>query len=893
MAITVDDSNNRVEDMEGVGPTVSNIGSGGGGSIDNTFFIQGSQAVSRKVTNTSARGMWISGFTAINMSAAGDNRVWLFKGTLLDYVDVNSNGFNAFIASNSATSPSLSDSNEYLLHDNGTQGQGEFQYPILGGWIFQAIDPNVSEWIDVINGTPDLTAIDFFGISAGLTTGVAKSTNIYIDSIDLGDGLYLVGTTPDGTYQDFVDYDLNSKTTGRFGHIRLNGSNIDTGIVVLGKLVIGRNAAGTSTLTDFTDSNKSLRWPGGLVDVGWNKHEFDCATSNTTISLTNCTFIGGGRDNRKIYFDSEREVIGGTTDQINKVGHGFASGDAVTYSNEGGTNLGGLISGTNYFVERIDNNNISLHAISSGRRAAFNGSTPISLTPASAGTGQNHSLIRVPDTRPDIIVTGSAAGASITVTNCLFQRCRNIVLTSAASFDSGTMLGCSQLTLGGAILDGLNILSPTTSEGDIFTSGSIVEIEKITNTTFLQGSTGGHAIEITGSTGTLDISNLTFTSYGPDPENGKGHSFHTQTDVDDINDEIDYVGHNFTTGDPVFYSRHDPSDGTLGTDAIGMSDGDLVYVRSVTANSFSLHPTRFDAENSGTNKINLTDGSTGEIHTFYSADAAIVNNTGGLVTINVTGGNTPTIRNKGTSYTVVVNAVTVEVNGVTEGTRVAIIGNGGAEDGNIIVEGYADSTGTVTGSFSGTTPQGVIIRARNGGIINAAIQDNGGIFTDFTDAARSLTSSPGIGSTNDVDLTPATPAINDAFYFGGLKIFEEICINVTTAGSNYTGSWDYWNGSSWISLTVTDTTSSFQTLGKGEVSFTAPSDWATTNVNSQGPFYYVRFIIDSVSSPIQARGDSITLNKTVKYIPFESSGTIQSGSGLTVTAVWQEDNINP
>ena len=54
MAITVDDSNNRVEDMEGVGPTVSNIGSGSGGSIDNTFFIQGSQAVSRKVTNTSS-----------------------------------------------------------------------------------------------------------------------------------------------------------------------------------------------------------------------------------------------------------------------------------------------------------------------------------------------------------------------------------------------------------------------------------------------------------------------------------------------------------------------------------------------------------------------------------------------------------------------------------------------------------------------------------------------------------------------------------------------------------------------------------------------------------------------------------------------------------------------
>jgi hypothetical protein len=660
-AVAISDSNNRVEDFEGAGPTYANIGAGAAGGNDTTFFIQGVQAGSRKVVATDARGFWVSGFVAVNMSAAGDNRVLLFKGNLTDYVDVNSAGFNAFIASASAVNPTNSDSYEYLLHDDGSQGVGEFQYPILGGWIFEAIDPNVPEWIDVINGTIDLTAVDYFAISAGLANGAAKSTNIYFDSADLGDGLYLVGGDggdADGVYQDWVTDDQGTQTAGRFGHVTTNGATIETGVKVLGKLVGGRTSAAAVTATVFTDSNKSLFWPGGRVDAGWNEHEWDLGSADTVIALTNCSYIGGGRDNRKIFFDTELQVTGGATDTIDVVAHGFVSGDAVLYSDEGGTVLGGLSDLTVYFVEKIDDDSFSLHALTSGRRVCFTVPAPISLTPAGAGAGENHSFRRQPDTRPDLTITSSSG--SYAATGCTWQRNRSFTLTSGATITGGSMIGCSQVTLGGGTIGGLAISGTTTVEGEECFTGTVAQVENVSGCAFTASPTGGHAIEVTGAVSALDITGNKFTGYGPDPEDGDGHSFDTAADVvGGASDWIVYASHGWTTGDPAYYSRRDPTDGSLGTDNIGMADGDLVYVRSLTAGTFALYPTRYAAEND-TNRIDLT-GGTGETHTFYSGDAALVNNTGGDMTVNVTDGDTPSVRNIGASITTVQNTVTVTV----------------------------------------------------------------------------------------------------------------------------------------------------------------------------------------------------------------------------------------
>ncbi len=96
-----------------------------------------------------------------------------------------------------------------------------------------------------------------------------------------------------------------------------------------------------------------------------------------------------------------------------------------------------------------------------------------------------------------------------------------------------------------------------------------------------------------------------------------------------------------------------------------------------------MHPTR-DAANNNANKIAIAAGNN-EIHTLYSADAAIVNNTGNDITVSVSGGgSTPSIRNIGASTTTVSNdvSITVDTNGVIEyECRVYFTGTNNEVDG--------------------------------------------------------------------------------------------------------------------------------------------------------------------------------------------------------------------
>ena len=73
-----------------------------------------------------------------------------------------------------------------------------------------------------------------------------------------------------------------------------------------------------------------------------------------------------------------------TTETITINNHGFSNGNEVTYSNGGGTNIGGLTTGTNYFVVSATTNTFKLSATSGG--AAIN------LTSVGGSLGTNHSF---------------------------------------------------------------------------------------------------------------------------------------------------------------------------------------------------------------------------------------------------------------------------------------------------------------------------------------------------------------------------------------------------------------------------------------------------------------------------------------------------------------------
>lgn len=122
----------------------------------------------------------------------------------------------------------------------------------------------------------------------------------------------------------------------------------------------------------------------------------------------------------------------------------------------------------------------------------------------------------------------------------------------------------------------------------------------------------------------------------------------------------------------------------------------------------------------------------------------------------------------------------------------------------------------------------------------AVILDDGGVKTDDTAAANEDT-------TNDVDLTPATPNSGDAIMFGFASVFGRLFFDVSTAGvGTYTVAWEYWDGSAWQALSgVTDSTTSFKTNALNRVIWTIPANWQKKSETGFPDLFYVRAKLDA------------------------------------------------
>lgn len=275
-----------------------------------------------------------------------------------------------------------------------------------------------------------------------------------------------------------------------------------------------------------------------------------------------------------------------------------------------------------------------------------------------------------------------------------------------------------------------------------------------------------------------------------------------------------------------------------------------------------------------TTPLDATQETRGNLFAGYGAndtnDAAFYNNAGGSITLSVTNsGDSPTVRTA--ANTDVQNAVTVRVESLSEGAAVSVIADetvGTITAGDVIFDALANSSGVAEitdfnyeGAFD---PSGldVIVRARQQGIPNAAIQDDNGAFADETTAANSNT-------TNDINLLPATPVVNqDRYLFGHAEQFGGLRVSITTAGTGgFTITPQYWNGA-WVNLSgVTDATNNLSLAGDRKITWTIPGDWATSTINSQGPFYYVRLAYTAGTVTITPLARRAQLDVT-RYLPF-------------------------
>jgi hypothetical protein len=280
-----------------------------------------------------------------------------------------------------------------------------------------------------------------------------------------------------------------------------------------------------------------------------------------------------------------------------------------------------------------------------------------------------------------------------------------------------------------------------------------------------------------------------------------------------------------------------------------------------------------------------------------SANAMFYNNSGGLITLNVIGGGqSPSVRNGAGATTVVNASVPVVIAGVTRGTPVKLIARetlGAVTDGDVLAEGFATAAGTVSYSHNDQGSLDISVVARNQGVAVAAIAASvfGSLFVDETVEASS-------NATADMTLLPPTQALNDAYYFGHNEQFSRLKLDITTAasGGTWTLLWEYWNGTIWTALTVgTDGTGSFGNTGANIVDFTIPGNWATTSVTNQantGAMYYVRARISAFTSSGTAPvGRKVTLDVS-RYLPYDESREIITGSGLTDNVSWRRDTIS-
>lgn len=845
------------------------------------FYYQGGgtpASISNKV-GTSLDGVDFDATTAVDVTTP---RTFIFKILASNNAALVTTGNAIEVRIGSAPG----DYYTYVLAgDGGIFGEGGV-YPPAGGWQVVPIDANIVAHRMTLTGTaPTLTAIDYFGFASVFLT-TAKAENFAIDAIDYvtnGQGLVWTGST--GTFQDFIDLDEGT-LANRYGVVTTRG-----GILY----VVGTLSLSDTSATTFTDSGQVLVFPGGLFDAGFQGLNVDLTNASTAVTLSDCVFKGRGVHGLKFLFSTNSVEIDDISDGIVvPTGHAFdvqIDGEEFLYSKEGGSDNIGLTDATAYYgVSTVTPTLLKLATTKANAVAQ----TLTALNDI-VGANEEHSLLRRPDTRPDLTITGTSGSSQWT--GCTFDNFRNITGTSGATFTNCKFLKVSSITQDDAVFSGCDFSAALTNPGvALIVADNNTTLDDISNCSFTATTTsdtglnakssGGHAIEYSGTpTAAVTFTGNTFTGYGPDRS-----QFPTSAGIPGISggDLRLNSPHGFATGDAIYYNKEG------GTASIGLTDGAKYYVRNAGASVLSVYNTQEDAD-SNTNKISLT-ASGSETHSVYSANAAFYNsNTSGTLTLTIAGGVTaPSVRNAPGATTVIPDTtVTLRVEGVTEGTAVKIIANetaGTYTIGDVVMEKLANSSGVAEDTgfvYEAAFGAGFDVRVvvRNSGLPTAAIQDDNGTFTDQTTAANSST-------VDDINLLPATPVVNqDRYIIGHPTQFNKLNLDISTPGSGgFTITWQYWNGA-WTNLSgVTDNTQSFLNPGEATVSWTMPGDWATTTINSQGPYYYVRAAYTSgtvTQSPV-ARKCTLDVQK---YIPFTQDRTVTNPAGVTVTVPWREDKI--
>lgn len=257
---------------------------GGSPAAEAQLAYQGSAAVNKKITSSAARqGVDYNG-TSQDMTTAAKNLLFV-KIIVSDSFDLNQTwGIELAMGSGD-------NSNKHAYCISGTDANLSVydEYPIQGGYLITAIDPNIDTWKESETGTFDQTAVLWFAVGAQFINGSAKTENVAMDAIDVGRGLIITngdGGSTDGTFVNFVTTDQNN-TSNRWGVVTGFGNSV----ISHGLLTIG-----SATATEFTDTDSVVTFPDGYHSRGLVGILVDISNASSQISIDSL-IIGNGTRN--------------------------------------------------------------------------------------------------------------------------------------------------------------------------------------------------------------------------------------------------------------------------------------------------------------------------------------------------------------------------------------------------------------------------------------------------------------------------------------------------------------------------------------------------------------------------------------------------------------------
>jgi hypothetical protein len=363
------------------------------------------------------------------------------------------------------------------------------------------------------------------------------------------------------------------------------------------------------------------------------------STNKTGTAIVNLSGLGTGTHTLTV------NSVELTTETITIPNHGFTTGELVSYDTAGQTALGGLVSGSPYYIIAPNGDEIKLATTYDN---AING-TAINLTGVGVGKHRLLSLIRTPD--------GIYTVDSVPHTTLLTVKANGLVPLIIKEFVPRSTVDTQQnvfKVLGHGFITGTKVEYSSGGGSSIggLTSGTdyyVINVNKdyikvassadnaisgipITITDF--GSGNSHHFTTAQINGQIVGAGTVTTESGSVLVSGSGTAFAKILKVGDkfrvfpantVNSKtfassafnaatnvITITSHGYLTGDVVTYTA-----GAGGVAPTGLVTTYNYYVRRIDASTLTLHNTLTDANNN-TNQVDFTNQGTGSAHNLIS-----------------------------------------------------------------------------------------------------------------------------------------------------------------------------------------------------------------------------------------------------------------------------------